>query len=229
MKRHSILFLVRYRSIEKQLCPGLTKHYDLVTLQTRRDAMRSLADKEIDLVLIHVPSLRFDVHRFCDDVRMRVPATPIFFLLGKGMRLDQVPRADGHLRQPFTLRQLLSRLARALPDHTGETVDWRDLQLDTETHMLMWDTNQVPLTPKQAALTLAFLHAPEQILSRAQLMQDVWGTDFLGDTRTLDVHIHWLRKSLKQLQAPFALKTFRGEGYQLIALPLKQKHRKSTS
>ena len=84
--------------------------------------------------------------------------------------------------------------------------------------MLIWDTRQIPLTPKQAALTLAFLRTPEVTLSRARLMQDVWGTDYLGDTRTLDVHIHWLRKSLKQLQAPFMLETLRGKGYQLIDL-----------
>ena len=80
----------------------------------------------------------------------------------------------------------------------------------------MWHTRQIPLTPKQAALTLAFLRSPEETLSRARLMQEVWGTDYLGDTRTLDVHIHWLRKSLKQLQSPFVIKTLRGQGYQLV-------------
>ena len=54
------------------------------------------------------------------------------------------------------------------------------------------------------------------LLSRAQLMQDVWGTNFLGDTRTLDVHIHGMRKLLKRLQAPFVLETERGRGYRLI-------------
>jgi DNA-binding response OmpR family regulator len=178
--------------------------------------MHSFANKEVDLILFHIPSLRFNLSRFCVDIKSRVPGMPLFFLLGKGMRLDQFPHADGYLRQPFTQRQLLSRLARVLPEHVGEIVAWKDLRLDTESYLLMWQTKQIPLTPKQAALILAFLRRPEETLSRAQLMQEVWGTDYLGDTRTLDVHIHWLRKSLKQLQSPFVVRTLRGKGYQLV-------------
>ena len=218
MEWYQVLFVVHQRSIENQLSPGLLKHYNVTIAHSRRAALQSLAETQIDLVLIHVPSLRFDLTRFCAAVRTRFPDRSLFFLLGKGMRLDQLPHADAHLRQPFTIRQVLRRLARAFPDHSGETIAWRDLVLDTEGYILRWKSKQVPLTPKQATLTLAFLSNPETILSRAHLMQEVWGTDYLGDTRTLDVHIHWLRKSLKQLQAPFILQTIRGQGYQLSKL-----------
>ena len=80
----------------------------------------------------------------------------------------------------------------------------------------MWDVRQVALTPKQVALMQAFLRAPLKLISRVQLMQDVWGTDYMGDTRTLDVHIHGVRKLLKRLQVPFVLETERGQGYRLI-------------
>ena len=112
--------------------------------------------------------------------------------------------------------RLLRRLARILPTHQGEVVAWRGLRLDIQGHFLLWDNRQVALTPKQVMLMQAFLRAPATLLSRAQLMQDVWGTNFMGDTRTLEVHIHGMRKLLKRLQTPFVLETERGKGYRLI-------------
>jgi two-component system response regulator RegX3 len=218
LKRNTILFLVRYRFLEQKLLAGLNAHYDVLIAQTRREAMAFLADHVIDLVLADVPSARFNLARFLEDARARNPEVRFFLLLDKGTRLDQMPRAHGYMRYVFSPSQLLRRLARVLPTHQGEIVAWRGLRLDVEGHFLIWETRQVALTPKQTALIRAFLRAPDKALSRAQLMQDVWGTDFMGDTRTLDVHIHWLRKSLDRLQAPFVVTTERGKGYRLATL-----------
>jgi DNA-binding response OmpR family regulator len=215
---YTILYIERYRSVEKVVLPVLTQHYEVVVVQTRRDAIQALEETPPDLVLINVPAIRFKLDRFCDDLREQLPNCPIFMLLSKGTRLDQLPRVNIYLRHPFTSRQLFSRLDRALPKRNSEIITWLELQLDTERRFLRWHAHQVPFTPKQAELMQAFLQSPETLLSRAHLMQEVWGTDYLGDTRTLDVHIHWLRKALKTLEAPFALKTHRGKGYRLISL-----------
>jgi two-component system response regulator RegX3 len=216
VKRYAILFLTRYGSLEQQLLPGLSTHYTVHVAQTRREAIAALNTQQIDLVLADVPALRFDLVRFWDDARARNSDMRFFLLLKKGTRLDQVPRSHGYLRYTFSLSQLLHRLARVLPTHQGEVVAWRGLHLDIQGHFLMWGTRQVALTPKQVALVQAFLRAPDTLLSRAQLMQDVWGTNYLGDTRTLDVHIHGMRKLLKRLQVPFVLETERGNGYRLV-------------
>lgn len=216
MKRYTILFLTRYGSLEQQLLPGLSAHYTVHVAQTRREAIAALNAQQVDLVLADVPALRFDLVRFWDDARARNRDIRFFLLLEKGTRLDQVPRSHGYLRYTFSLSQLLRRLARVLPTHQGEVVAWRELRLDIQGHFLMWDTRQVALTPKQVALVQAFLREPDALLSRAQLMQDVWGTNYLGDTRTLDVHIHGMRKLLRRLQAPFVLETERGKGYRLM-------------
>ena len=216
MKRYTILFLTRYGSLEQQLLPGLSAHYTVHVEQTRREAIAALNAQQVDLILADVPALRFDLVRFWDDARARNRDMRFFLLLEKGTRLDQVPRSHGYLRYTFSLSQLLRRLARVLPTHQGEVVTWRGLRLDIQGHFLMWDTRQVALTPKQVALVQAFLREPDVLLSRAQLMQDVWGTNYLGDTRTLDVHIHGMRKLLRRLQAPFVLETERGKGYRLI-------------
>ncbi len=215
MKRYTILFLTRYRSLEQPLLAGLSAHYTLSVAQTRREAIAALSAQQIDLVLADVPALRFDLVRFWDDARARNPDIRFFLLLEKGTRLDQVPRSHGYLRYTFSVSQLLRRLARVLPTHQGEVVAWRGLRLDIQGHFLIWDTRQVALAPKQVALVQAFLRAPDTLVSRAQLMQDVWGTNYMGDTRTLDVHIHGMRKLLKRLQAPFLLETERGKGYRL--------------
>ena len=216
MKHYTILFLTRYRSLEQQLLPGLSAHYTVNVAHTRRDAIAALADHQVDLVLADVPALRFDLARFWDDARARNPDMRFFLLLEKGTRLDQVPRSHGYLRYTFSLSQLLRRLARVLPTHQGEVVAWRGLKLDIQGHFLIWDTKQVALAPKQVVLVCAFLRAPTTLISRAQLMQDVWGTDYMGDTRTLDVHIHGMRKLFKRLQAPFVVETERGKGYRLV-------------
>jgi len=216
VKRYTILFLTRYRSLEQQLLSGLSAHYTVNVAQTRREAIAALSAQQVDLILADVPVLRFDLVRFWDDARARNPDMRFFLLLEKGARLDQVPRSHGYLRYAFSLSQLLRRLARVLPTRQGEVVAWRGLRLDIQGHFLLWDNRQVALTPKQVMLMEAFLRAPITLISRAQLMQDVWGTHYLGDTRTLDVHIHGMRKLLKRLQAPFVLETERDKGYRLV-------------
>ncbi|MBN2394390.1 MAG: winged-helix domain-containing protein [Anaerolineae bacterium] len=216
MKRYTILFLTRYRSLEQELLPSLGAHYTVSVAQTRREAIAVLNTQQIDLIMADVSTLRFDLVRFWDDARARNPDMRFFLLLEKGIRLDQVPRSHGYLRHTFSLSQLLRRLARVLPTHQGEVVAWRGLRLDIQGHFLIWDVRQVALTPKQVALVQAFLREPLTLISRAQLMQDVWGTNYMGDTRTLDVHIHGMRKLLKRLQAPFVLETERGKGYRLV-------------
>jgi two-component system response regulator RegX3 len=225
VKHYTILFLTRYRSLEQRLLPGLNAHYTVSVAQTRREAIAALNTQQIDLVLADVSALRFDLVRFWDDARARNPDMRFFLLLEKGTRLDQVPRSHGYLRHTFSLSQLLRRLARVLPTHQGEVVAWRGLRLDIQGHFLLWDVRQVALTPKQVVLVQAFLRAPVKLISRAQLMQDVWGTNYMGDTRTLDVHIHGMRKLLKRLQAPFVLETERGKGYRLVcSLPETSEH-----
>ena len=215
--RSRVLFLVGYRTVEKRLRPSLEQRYDLCVAQLRREAIRYLEEEPPHLVLIDVASLRFDVGRLISDLEdYHVPVTT-FLLLNKGTRLEQVPRANGFLRRPFSPRQLMRRLSRVLPDGPRKTVEWQDLCLDVGNHFLIWRGQQLPLTPKQASLAFLFLESPNEVISREQLMRRVWGTDYMGDTRTLDVHIHWLRKSIAQLEAPFVIVTTRGVGYKFTA------------
>jgi len=217
LKGNTILFLIQYRALDQEVLAALKTRYEVLIAPTRREAIAFLESHTVALVLADVPSTRFNLARFGEEARKRDPDLRFFLLLDKGSPLDQVPCVYDHLYYPFSPSQLLRRLARILPAHQGEVIAWCGLRLDVEGCFLLWETQQVALTPKQTELIRAFLCAPDKVLSRAQLMQDVWGTNFLGDTRTLDVHIHWLRKSLERLQAPFVLATERGVGYRLTA------------
>lgn len=217
MERQRVLFVVAHRSIEKRLRPSLEQRYDVTVVGLRREALAYLEHEPPDLVLVDVSSVRFDVARFFEALESLPVPLNTFLLLGKGMRLDQMPKANGYLRHPFTTRHLMRRLGRVLPDNPRDTVSWHHLCLDKENHFLIWNGHQTPLTPKQASLALVFLTSPETIVSREQLMKQVWGTDYMGDTRTLDVHIHWLRGALKDVEAPFVIETQRGIGYRLLA------------
>jgi DNA-binding response OmpR family regulator len=81
--------------------------------------------------------------------------------------------------------------------------------------------DEVFITPKQSELAEQFLERPNELLTYAYLMKEVWGTQYLGDTRTLHVHIHWLRSALEDLDVPFHIETVRGEGYRLITSPVE--------
>ena len=216
MDRQRILFVVALRSVERQLCPPLEDRYQVTVTSLRREALQLIAQRHPDLVLIDMPSIRFDIGRFFESFAGVSVAT--LLLLGRGMRLDQMPPANGYLRYPFSNQQLMRRLARVISAKPQEIVEWHGLCVDTENLFLIWKNQQVPITRKQADLAVAFLDSPDQVITREQLMRDVWGTDFMGDTRTLDVHIHWLRKALRQTEAPFRLETQRGVGFSLTQL-----------
>lgn len=217
MSRHFILYIERHKSVKKVVLPALQQHYKVTVVETHRDAIQIIAEDFPDLTLINVPATRFNLDRFCQELRDQKTEHPIFMLLNKGTRLDQLPRINGYVRHPFTTRQLLHRLERVLPKPHCEFVEWGELKLDRDGRYLFWESHQVPLTPKAAALVLAFLNSPEELLSRSRLMHEVWGTNYMGDTRTLDVHIHWLRKALIKLGAPYKLYTKRGKGYRLLS------------
>jgi len=208
--------------MERRVLPTLRRHYEVALVRGRRAAMAELEARLYDLVLIDVPSIRFSLERFCRDLRKRLPGLILFFLLDKTCSPDGLPRAHDTLCRPFSDRQLLNRLSRLLPEEVGKVISWQGLQLDPVAHALAFDTEETFLTPKQSALAQSFLRAPGELLTRARLMGEVWGTDFLEDTRTLNVHIHLLRKALKTLDGPFVIETVRGKGYKLVLKPSEE-------
>ncbi len=213
LERRQVLFVIRRRTPERTLLSALQDDYDVHVARGRREAL--MQDRPPDLIILHLPSVRFDLHRFVEDSRARWPDVLLLYLLGRKGEADGHPPPDEMLAPPLTPRRLRNVLTRLFSPHDAYVLRWEGLCLGMTSHTLCWDGREVRLTPRQAALMAAFLRAPERLLQRAWLMQEVWGTDYVGNTRTMDVHIHWLRRALRKLEAPFVLETRRRYGYRL--------------
>jgi DNA-binding response OmpR family regulator len=132
--------------------------------------------------------------------------------------------ADDYVTKPFSLRELLARVNGLLRRHEKaastseptEPVSLGKVTVDLAGHRLMRGTEIRPLKPKAFELLAFLMRNPGQVFSREQLLSEVWGYDFAGETRTVDVHVHWLRREIETDPAnPALLQTVRGVGYVL--------------
>jgi DNA-binding response OmpR family regulator len=130
--------------------------------------------------------------------------------------------ADDYMPKPFGMRELMARVRallrrsgpRAKPDTGPSVVVSGDLQVDRERHEVSRKGKPLRMKPKEIELLLFFLQHPGRVFSREQILDEVWGYDFYGGPRTVDVHIRWLRQKIEDDPAnPVRLKTVRGSGY----------------
>jgi DNA-binding response OmpR family regulator len=120
------------------------------------------------------------------------------------------------LELPFTVRKLENRIKPFLPLESDKILKVGDLQLDLEHHQFRCGEREARLTPRLACLLEMLMRNPNEVITRENLFRKIWETDFIEDTRTLDVHISWLRKAIEEdPRKPKYLKTLRGVGYRL--------------
>jgi two-component system phosphate regulon response regulator PhoB len=154
----------------------------------------------------------------------------VLILSAKDSELDRVVGleigADDYLTKPFGMRELVAR-CRALLRRAGATaaqagapvaecLTFQDLQLFPQECRVLMDGEELNLAPKEFRLLELFMRNPRRVWSREQLLEKVWGHDFMGDSKTVDVHIRWLREKIEaEPSAPRRLLTVRGFGYRL--------------
>lgn len=190
------------------------KGYKITRTYIRRETQKGLKNSTPDLIILDNRFLRFDPHRFCRDLREVGDDTRVLMILDKDDKKESDAGVNVYLREPFTARKLLNRVARLLPSQNDETLEVGDLVLNLQRRTVTRGRTNHRLTPKQASLLEVFMRHPGEVLSRAFLMKEVWNTDFVGDTRTLDVHIHWLRRAIEQDPSnPEHITTIRCVGY----------------
>jgi two-component system response regulator RegX3 len=152
---------------------------------------------------------------------------PIVMLTAKSSELDKVVGlelgADDYVTKPFSLRELTARIRalfrrseRVADGGPGGVVSLGRVDADLAGHRLLRDGRPVPLKPKAFELLAFLLRHPGQVFTRDQLLEHVWGYDYGGETRTVDVHVHWLRTAIEDdPAAPAIVQTVRGVGYVL--------------
>ena len=176
-----------------------------------------------DLIILDLMLPRIDGLEFCRILR-REQATPILMLTAKTEEVDKVVGlelgADDYVTKPFGMRELLARV-RALLRRTeklsqdeDETASSGDLRADMARRQVFRDEVALALKPKEYELLLFFMRHRGRAYTREQLLSEIWGYDFLGDSRTVDVHIRWLRQKIEdEPSKPTRLITLRGTGY----------------
>lgn len=191
--------------------------YNFHVVHTGNDALEWLELNETNLIIFDASSMRSNGIRNCQRIRKTAQHTPIIFCnSGKGEE-DRTAGADVYLQRPFTARKLLNRTKALLPADISkeEIIRYGDLTLYRNKRSIeVAGKGEFTLTPKLAVLLETFIRHPNELLSRRDLMIAVWETDFIGDTRTLDVHVRWVRECIEDDPShPKLLRTVRGQGY----------------
>jgi DNA-binding response OmpR family regulator len=212
---HTILIVEGRKRAAERLAPILDgQEYHIAIAHTRRDALAKVQEMHPAVIVLDSPSLRFSGSRFCDALRSAALEIPVLMLMPEGEKIDRSVGARAYLRYPFSAKKLINRIGRLLPAPEEELLRVGDVVLNLKQRCVVRGTRESHLTPKQAHLLEVFLHHPGEVLTRAFLMKQVWETDYLGDTRTLDVHIHWVRKAIEDdHRSPVYLRTVRRVGY----------------
>lgn len=175
-----------------------------------------------DIIILDIMLPEMDGLSVCREIR-KSSNVPIIFLTARGDDVDRIVGlelgADDYVTKPFNPRELVARvkavLRRAHDEKTpAEVLELGDLRLDTASREVTIAGKQVQLRTKEFDLLAAFMQHPGNVMDRERLLRLVWGADYFGDTRTIDVHVAWLREKLQGSRA--RIQTVWGVGYKLV-------------
>jgi DNA-binding response OmpR family regulator len=202
-----------------------TEGFRVVAAADGREALAVFRAERPDLILLDVMLPELSGVEVCRIIRAE-SSVPIVMLTAKDSELDKVVGlelgADDYVTKPFSIRELSARIralfrrseqAVALETPPG-VVDLDLVQVDLAGHRLLRDGETLPIKPKAFELLTFLIRHPGQVFTRDQLLERVWGYDYAGETRTVDVHVHWLRSQVEvDPSAPRFIHTVRGVGY----------------
>ena len=191
------------------------KGFDVVSFQNGSQAVSKLKQINPSLVVINAASLRSTGIRICLSVRKKDAKIPIILLLEKERPVEK-NLADAVLALPFTIQKLVNRVKALLPGDGNNMVSTGPIRLDIENKRVKSLGKSTKLTPRLITLLQILMDKHGEVVEREALFKKVWETNYTGDTRTLDVHISWLRQAIElDPDNPKFLKTIRGVGYRL--------------
>ena len=225
----SVLVVEDDRNISDLLHLYLEKEgYAVTTAYDGGQGLSKFRSIQPDLVLLDVMMPVMDGWAVCRAIRAEAQ-TPIIMLTAKGETDDKVAGlksgADDYITKPFEMKEVLARIEAVLRRTTGVTAEKKArrlvfdrLVIDMDAFELMVEGKKVDTPPKEMELLYYLASSPNRVYTRNQLLDEVWGFDYFGDSRTVDVHVKRLREKLENVEAGWSLKTVWGVGYKFEVL-----------
>ena len=226
-EKQKILIVDDDPSISELISLYLNKErYDTKCVEDGEEALKAFESYKPDLILLDLMLPGMDGYQVCREIRSKSD-TPVIMLSAKGEVFDKVLGlelgADDYMIKPFDSKELVARVKAVLRrsggrkqkqdrDQVGDYVEYEDLIVNLTNYSVIYKGHTVDMPPKELELLYFLASSPNQVFTREQLLDHIWGYEYLGDTRTVDVHIKRLREKLQD-NANWAISTVWGIGY----------------
>ena len=203
--------------------------FDTLIVNDGEDALKQFKEYKPNLILLDLMLPGIDGYEVCREIR-KTSNVPIIMLSAKGEVFDKVLGlelgADDYINKPFDSKELVARVKAVLrrfheptipptteiPKQTGTFVEYKDLIVNLSNYSVLYKGKTVEMPPKELELFYFLASHPNQVFTREQLLDHIWGYEYMGDTRTVDVHIKRLREKIKD-HSLWKLATVWGIGY----------------
>ncbi|MDL2248420.1 response regulator transcription factor [Tyzzerella sp. OttesenSCG-928-J15] len=195
--------------------------YDTREVYSGKKALEEFSFYSPSIVLLDLMLPEMDGYEVCREIR-KISSVPIIMLTAKGETFDKVLGlelgADDYVVKPFDAKELIARIKAVLRRYekkdtdTGKQIVYPNLTINQTTHMVIYHGKELELPPKEFELLYFLALHPNQVFGREQLLDKIWDYEYMGDTRTVDVHIKRLREKMPE-EDNWSIKTIWGVGY----------------
>ncbi|NHC40148.1 response regulator transcription factor [Bacillus sp. MM2020_1] len=227
MKKDSILVVEDEEKIARLLELELEyEGYHVTKVVDGLEAFAAYKNGNWDLILLDVMLPGISGIELLRRIRLTNKTTPVLLLTAKGSVEDKVSGLDyganDYITKPFQIEEVLARIRAALrvkvveqTEEGGNYLTFADLKINPKTREVFRGEESIDLTPREFDLLVYLMTNKRQVLNRDQILEAVWGYDFIGDTNVVDVYIRYVRKKMEQPNKPALIHTVRGVGYVL--------------
>lgn len=222
--KQKILVVDDDANITELICLYLNKEgFETENAANGRDALDIMQKFQPNLVILDVMMPVMDGYETCREIRKR-GSTPVVFLTAKGETFDKVLGlelgADDYIVKPFDNKELVARVKAVLrrtevKENTSKKLTFPGLVINQANYSVIYEDQEIEMPPKELELLFFLASHPNQVFTREQLLNQIWGYEYYGDTRTVDVHVKRIREKLNNdsHEEPWSIKTVWSVGY----------------